>query len=62
MFTPEQRRILKNMPFAYRGYIFKNKALQDYFESTNWYIPNPEYKGEMEALSEVEQKWVKFWE
>ena len=62
MFTPEQRRILKNMPFAYRGYIFKNKTLQDYFESTNWYIPNPEYKGEMEALSEVEQKWVKFWE
>lgn len=36
-FTPEQRRILKNLPFAYRGYIFnssvkmvdENKAMID---------------------------------
>ena len=59
--TPEQRRILKNLPFAYRGYIFKNKALQDYFNSTEWYLPNPEYKGEMDDFSEEERKWVEFW-
>ena len=60
-FTPEQRRILKNLPFAYRGYIFKTKALQDYFESTDWYLPNPAYKGDMEGFTEEERKWVEFW-
>ena len=59
--TPEQRRILKNLPFAYRGYIFKTKALQDYFESTDWYLPNPEYDGNMDAFSAEERKWVEFW-
>ena len=60
-FTPEQRRILKNLPFAYRGYKFKNKALREYFESTEWYIRNPKYKGDMEGFTEEERKWVEFW-
>ena len=59
--SPEQRRILKNMPFAYKGYIFKDKTLQDYFESTNWYIPNPDYKSDMGTLDEKEREWVEFW-
>ena len=59
--TREQRRILKNLPFAYRGYIFKTKELQDYFESTNWYLPNPDYNGNMEVMTAEEKKWVKFW-
>jgi len=61
IFSPEQRRILKNLPFAYRGYIFKSKELQDYFESTEWYLPNSNYDGNMEALSTEEKKWVEFW-
>lgn len=60
-FTPEQRRILRNLPFAYRGYIFKSKPLQDYFESTDWYLPNPEYDGNTAVFSEEERKWVEFW-
>lgn len=60
-FSPEQRKILKNLPFAYRGYVFKNKSLQNYFESTKWYIPDPEYKAEMQTLDANKQKWVKFW-
>lgn len=59
--TPEQRRILRNLPFAYRGYIFKSKPLQDYFESTDWYLPNPEYDGNTAVFSEEERKWVDFW-
>ena len=59
--SADQKRILRNLPFAYRGYIFKTKSLQDFFESTEWYIPNPSYDGNMEALSEGEKKWVKFW-
>ena len=60
-FTPEQRRILKNLPFAYRGYAFKNKELKKFFESTKWYILNPEYKGEMDGFTEEEKAWVEFW-
>ena len=60
-FTPEQRRILKNLPFAYRGYVFKDKMLKDYFKSCAWYIRNPKYKGNMEGFTEEEKKWVEFW-
>ena len=61
LITPEQRRILKNLPFAYHGYVFKNKELQDYFESTEWYLPKPEYNGNMKVLTTEEKKWVEFW-
>ena len=61
-FTPEQRRILKNLPFAYRGYIFKTKELQDFFESTPWYIPNPDYTADVQHLTPSEQAWVMLWE
>ena len=60
-FTSEQRRILKNLPFAYRGYAFKNKELKKFFESTKWYIRNPKYKGEMDGFAEEEKAWVEFW-
>ena len=60
-FEAEHQRILKNLPFAYRGYIFKTKSLQKYFESTKWYVPNPECKGTMEGFSHDEQEWVKYW-
>ena len=60
-YTPEQRRILKNLPFAYRGYIFSSKDLQDFYESTTWYIPDPDYKPDMQQLTEEEQRWVEFW-
>ena len=60
-YTPEQRRILKNLPFAYRGYIFNSKELQDFYESTPWYIPNPDYKPDVQQLPEEEQRWVEFW-
>ncbi|MCR5550158.1 MAG: YARHG domain-containing protein [Bacteroidales bacterium] len=60
-FTSEQRRILKNLPFAYRGYKFKDRSLRKYFESTEWYLPNPEYDGNMDVFSAEERKWVEFW-
>ncbi|MBQ4441377.1 MAG: YARHG domain-containing protein [Bacteroidales bacterium] len=60
-YTRFQRRILKNLPFAYRGHIFRSKKKQDYFESTEWYLPNPDYKANMETLSSEEKKWVEFW-
>ena len=59
--TKEDRRIMKNLPFAYRGYVFKNKKLQEFFESADWYIPNPEYKDDINGLSDGEKDWINFW-
>lgn len=60
-FSPEHRRILRNLPFAYRGYVFKNQDLKKYFESTKWYLPNPDYVDRLEELTEKEKEWVEFW-
>ena len=57
----EHKRILKNIPFAYRGYVFKNKDLQRYFESTDWYIPDPDYVSDMTVMSKGEKEWIQFW-
>ncbi len=57
------RKILKNLPFARRGYVFTNKELQHYYETmTDWYIPNPNYKPDVELLTAMEKEWVKRWE
>ena len=60
-YTAEERRILKNMPFAYRGYVFNDKGLQRYFDSTKWYVPNPDYKADMNKMSKDEKEWVMYW-
>ena len=60
-FTSEQKRILKNLPFAYRGHVFKDSGLRKFFESTNWYIPDPDYVDDMTVMSPEEKKWIQFW-
>ena len=59
--SAQQKRVMKNMPFAYHGYVFNDKDLQHYFESTNWYIPDPNFKGDMASMSDHEKKWIEYW-
>ena len=59
--TKEEKRILKNLPFAYRGHVFKDQGLRRFFESTNWYVPDPEYKDDMGKMSKEEREWIEFW-
>ncbi|MBO4575063.1 MAG: YARHG domain-containing protein [Bacteroidales bacterium] len=59
--TKEERRILKNTPFAYRGFVFKTPGLQKYFDSTEWYVANPDYKADMNAMTEDERAWIEYW-
>ncbi len=51
------RKLLENIPYAQRGYVFKNKELKAYFEGQPWYIPDPEYKEA--TLTEDEKAWLK---
>ena len=56
------KKILRNLPFAYRGYVFKDKMLQQFYDSTDWYMPDPNYKTiDLNTLTERERKWVKHW-
>jgi hypothetical protein len=59
--TDEQKRILKNMPFAYRGHVFKDEGLRKYFESTAWYMSDPNYQDDMSDMSIEEKEWITFW-
>jgi YARHG domain len=51
------RKVLENIPYAQRGYAFKNKELKTYFEGQPWYMPDPEYKEA--ALTDYEKEWLK---
>ncbi|HEX3025066.1 MAG TPA: YARHG domain-containing protein, partial [Chitinophagaceae bacterium] len=53
-----QLKILKNIPFARRGYIFKTKELQDYFSKQFWYMPDPNYEPVVSELTKEEQKFI----
>lgn len=60
-FTPDQAKIMKNLPFAYRGAIFKTKMLQSIYETTPWYTPDPDYVADMGTLTKEERNWVQYW-
>lgn len=55
------RKVLKNLPFARRGYIFQNQFLNEFYRKLEWYIPNPNYEPNVEILTENEKKWLEKW-
>lgn len=52
-------KILRNLPFARRGYVFSSDMVQEYYEKHDWYMPNKDYKGTMDSLTPEELKWYK---
>ncbi len=60
--TELQKRILKNLPFARRGYIFQNPDLKNFYEKQEWYIPNPNYEPIVDVLTEIEKQWINKWQ
>ena len=59
--TDFHRKVLKNLPFARRGYVFQNQELNDFYRKMDWYIPNPNYEAVVEILTEDEKVWVERW-
>ena len=37
-------RVHRNLPYAHRGYVFKDAKLRKFFESQWWYMPDPTWK------------------
>ncbi len=60
--TPFERKVLRNLPFAKRGYVFRDKKVQRYYQDNQpWYTPNPDYRPDMNKLTNRETKWVRHW-
>ena len=57
----KKKRLLRNLPFARRGYIFKTPEIHNYYSGQLWYIPDENYKATMESLTREEQVWVMKW-
>ena len=51
-------KILRNLPYARRGYVFKNSGIRTYYETLDWYVPNPDFSASWEVLSPKERRWV----
>ena len=56
--SAEQRRILANLPFANRGYVFKDKKLQKYFSQFFWYMPDPSWKADTHDFTPREWRLI----
>ncbi|WP_029906490.1 YARHG domain-containing protein [Prevotella sp. 10(H)] len=52
------KKILKNLPFARRGYIFSSPELKEYYSGQIWYKPDSNYKAVLSELPKEEQDWV----
>lgn len=54
----DSHKILRNFPFARKGYIFKTPLIQNYYLSQDWYFPNPSYKADLNTLPIDEGDWL----
>lgn len=56
-----ESKIVRNLPYAIRGYIFQDKKVQEFYESLNWYVADKNYRPDLLMLSESEQQWIDQW-
>ena len=52
-------KILKNLPFARRGYIFKTNFIANYYQNMPWYKKDNNYKATLSSLTKKERDWLK---
>jgi len=51
-------KILRNLPYAKRGYIFKSTDLMKFYKSKEWYKENPLCTGKQSDLTNREKEWL----
>ena len=54
----EGAAILRNLPYARRGFVFKTASIQAYYEGMPWYLRNPTYVADKADLTPVEAAWL----
>lgn len=55
------RKVLRNLPFARRGYVFQDKKIQQFYQNLDWYMPDQKYIPDLQKLTELEKKWLEKW-
>lgn len=53
-------KILRNMPFAVRGYVFKTPIIRKYYLTQAWYKPDANYRAKLSDLNFDEKEWLSF--
>ncbi len=53
------KQILRNLPYARRGYVFTNPELKAFYEKQRWYMPDINYVATLATLTKEEQAWLK---
>lgn len=56
------KKVLRNLPFARRGYVFNDKQIQQFYQKLDWYIPNRNYIPDLQKLTEREKRWIQKWD
>lgn len=55
-----RQRVIRNLPFANRGHVFKDKRLREYFEGLWWYMPDPTYDDDTSDFTPVDWEFVNY--
>ena len=55
-----RQRVIRNLPFAHRGHVFRDKRLREYFEGLWWYMPDPDYKDDTSDFTPVDWECVNY--
>lgn len=56
--SAQERRLIRNLPYAHRGYTFKDAGLQKHFNSLWWYMPDPSYQPKSSDFNENEAELI----
>lgn len=51
-------KILRNLPYARRGFVFKTAFIQNYYAAQSWYQPRPDYESKIDDLTAEEKAWL----
>jgi len=51
-------RVIRNLPFALKGYDFKNKAIKEFYLKQNWYKVDYSYVATHESLDDLGKMWL----
>ncbi len=52
--------VMRNLPYASRGRVFKSKGLQKFFESCWWYMPDRSYKASTKDFTTTDWEFVNY--
>lgn len=54
----KEARILRNLPYAHRGYVFKDKELARFFDQQWWYMPDPTWQPSTQDFTPSEREYI----